>query len=256
MVTSDFFKNIIKWNLEKSGVQIPHPFFFQDALFLVSLFTASTKKVSGLIPHSDLHPIELTPGRCLVGFSAFEYRQSDISAYNELSISFLVSYKKKPIPLLTLVKSALSGAFPAYIWQLPVTSEIARAGGIALYNTPKFLADIDFIRSKDSVGCSLSVSGSEILQMTSRVLPTKPIKPTQFVSYFIMEGSVIYAKARINPIEFAQSFRPGDFKLKIGKDHPICQTLHTLELSKRPFVSQYCPRCEIILFPAHNILDT
>lgn len=254
-MTSDFFEGIMRWNVEKNGTTRPLAYLYYDNLLLAAAYTASTTRVRKLIPHPDLHPIELVPGRCLVAFAAFEYRKIDHEPYNEVNISFFVSHRRRPLPLLTLASVLSSRVFPTYVWQLPVNTEHARAGGVDLFGYPKFLADIEFSKSEEQIECTLSVSGSDILRLAGRVLPTRPGKPMRYATYAVDNGSLLTINFLVNPLEFAQSRRREDFMLQVGQGHPICQALHEIELARHPLLYQFSPRGEAILFPARNVRD-
>ena len=254
-MTSAFFQGIMRWNIERNGTPRTLPGFYYDNLSLAAIFTASTTKVRNLIPHPDLIPIELTPGRCLAAFAAFEYRRTDFEPYNEVNISFLVSYRRRPFPLITPVKVLLSRVIPSYVWQLPVTTEIARAGGVDLFGFPKFIADIRFLKNTEHIACSLSVSGSDILRMTGRVLPTGRGKPMRYLSYAVDKDMLVSGNFLVNPLEFAESRRRDDLGLELGTEHPICQALRGIELAKHPLLYHFSPRGESILFPARNVSD-
>jgi hypothetical protein len=254
-MASDFFQGIMRWNVERNGVIRPLPYFYYDNFSIAGVYTASKARVKTLIPHPDLHLLEFRPGRCLVAFAAFEYRQTDFEPYNEVNISFLASYKSKPVPLFTLLKTLNSNVFPSYVWQLPVNTEHARAGGVDLFGYPKFLAEIDFSKTTDRVECRLSVSGMDILQLSGRVLPTKRSTPMRYLTYAVEGDNLVSANVLINPIEFAESRRKDDLFLEIGKDHPICQVLNNIQLSKHPMIYQFSSHAESILFPARSVRD-
>lgn len=254
-MVSDFFKNTIQWNVERNGTKATLPYFYYDNLSMTAVYTASTSGVRKLIPHPDLHPIEWNPGRCLVAFTAYEYRKIEDRPYNEVSISFPVSYLKRPIPLYSAIKLFTSPVTTVYVWQLPVTTEFARAGGVDLFNYPKFIADIKFIKEKTSFTCILSASGSEILRMVGRVIPTHKSQIQRYVSFTFHDGILLSANTLVNPIECASSRRREDVVVEIGNQHPICKALKKIELSRYPFSYQFSPRNEIILFPGRNVRD-
>jgi hypothetical protein len=254
-MTSEFFKNTVQWNVEKNGTRVSLPYFYYDNLFMTAIYTASTARVRQLIPHPDLHPIEWNPGRCLVAFTAFEYRKIDDLPYNEVSIAFPILYKEQPIPLLSAVRSLTSSVYNVYVWQLPVTTESARAGGVDLFFYPKFIADIRFLKTTDRITCVLSESGSEILRITGRVILTKRGQVQRYKSFTVDQDTLLSVNTLVNPIEFASSFRRGDVSVEIGKLHPLSQALNELELARHPFSYQFSPSNELILFPAHNVRD-
>jgi hypothetical protein len=252
-MTSDFFRGIMRWNVERNGVTRLLPYFYYDSLSLGTVYTASSVEVRKLIPHPDLHPIELTPGRCLAAFAAFEYRHTDVDPYNEVNISFLVSHRMRPIPLLTFASAVRRRVISSYVWQLPVTTEHARAGGADLFGFPKFIADIQFEKKPQQVSCTLSVSGEQILQITGRVFPTGPGKPIRYVTYAAEQDSLVVADVLVNQLEYAESRSGDSVQLELGESHPIARTLKSLKLASRPLFYQYSPRNEAILFPARNV---
>lgn len=231
------------------------PVFYYDNTSITAAFTASTKAVKALLPDPDMHPIEVFPGRTVVTFSCFEYRDTDIDPYNELGIGFLISHGKKRLPGLPLLKGLINKHFEAFVWQLPVTTEIARWGGVELYGFPKFVADIDFTRNKKTTRIKLAVDGSHILTLEGKNLSTRPQKnPMRYGAYSTKDGHSLCANVYTNPLQYAQTLMPNAATLELGT-HPIADTLRTLKLSKRPLMYQYCPKNELVLFGPRNLID-
>jgi len=254
-MTSVFFQNLARWNIEHNGTTVALPYPYYDYLSLGGVFTASTPEVRKLIPQPDLFPIELRPGRCLAGIGAFEYHQTEGEPYNEIGVSFLVSYKRRTLTPFGLVGVFLSMEIPCYIWQLPVTTETARAGGFDLWGFPKFIADIQFTKGEQWIECTLSLSAVKILSIRGRVLPTGPGKPFRYVNYSLLQDALLASSSHFNPLEFCQSINQPDMELIIGDGHPICQTLRDLQLAKNPLVYQFIPKGEAILFPPRNVRE-
>lgn len=231
------------------------PVFYYDNSSMTAAFLASTKEVRKLLPDPDMHPLEVFPGRCVVTFSAFEYRDSDIDPYNEFSIGFLISHGKKRLPSVQLLKEYIKNSYQAYVWQLPVTTEIARWGGVELYGFPKFIADIDFTRKQKTLSCTLSHNGKHVLTLEGKVLKTtKKEKPLRYRAYSTIKNKPLCANVYTNPIEYGQSLLPNSAKLTLG-EHEIAQRLRTLKLSKFPIMFQYCPKNELALFGPRNLMD-
>ncbi|NLH48305.1 MAG: acetoacetate decarboxylase family protein [Myxococcales bacterium] len=253
-MSSEFFRSVKQWDFEWEGRKAKLPVFYPDNTSLTAIFTAATAKVRALLPRADMYPIELLPGKCLAAFTAFEYRQSDIDPYNEFSIAFMVTLGKPQVPGLTAGWQLLQRRFSVYVWQLPVTTEIARYGGVELYGYPKFLADIVFTRGADTLTCDLSEQGKRILTLQGKVQPVAPGKVSRFVTYSVKDNIPLVANVLTNPLEFAQSRDPEAAQLTLG-DHAIADTLRTLELSPKPLLTQYCPKTEAILFAGRNLQD-
>ena len=252
---SVFFQDLARWNIEHNGTTVALPYPYYDNFSLGGVFTASTTEARKLIPHPDLFPIELRPGRCLAGLAAFEYHQTEDEPYNELGISFLVSYKRRTLTPFGFAGVLLSMVIPSYIWQLPVTTEAARAGGFDLWGFPKFVADIQFTKGEQWIECTLSLSAAKILRIRGRVLPTGPGKSIRYVNYSLLQGALLTSNTLFNPLEFSQSINRPDMELIIEHGHPICQTLRNLKLARYPLVYQYIPKSETILFPPRNVRD-
>jgi hypothetical protein len=166
-----------------------------------------------------------------------------------------VTYPKRQIFFLPLLKAMAGGIFRAFIWKLPVSSEYSRAGGVDLFGAPKYIAQIHFNKDPEWVCCSLSEDGCEVLKLKGKVLPTTRGKPIRAVSYWPGYGGQLMSNVLINPVEFGQTWNKSAFELWIGENHPLCVSLRNLKLSKNPLLYQYTPRYEQILFPARNLCD-
>lgn len=254
-MSSEFLRSVKQWEFEWKGDKFKLPVFYYDNTSITAIYTAATEKAKKLLPHPDMRPIELYPGRCLIAFTAFEYRKTDIDPYNEFSIAFLVSMKFPQIPALTAGYQMLRRQFTAYVWKLPVTTEIARMGGVELYGYPKFLADIVFTRTPATIECKLVEKGEHILTVKGKVLPTSAGKLTKYTTYSILDNIPLAANVVTNPIQFVESRDKNAASLELGGTHPICTALREIDLSPMPLVYQYAPETEAILFAGRNLID-
>jgi hypothetical protein len=254
-MNQDFFKGIMQWELSSGANAGKVPVFYYDNTAITAVFTASTSRVRQYLPLDRMHPAELYPGRCLVAFTAFEYRRTDINPYNELSISVLISFGSRAIPGVTVAAQFLRRCLTAWVWHLPVTTEIARAGGVDLYGYPKFLADITFERRTDSIACQLSAGSSKVLTLRGKVLPAKRGKVVRYVTYSVKDGIPLAANVYTNQVEYAERRGADAVELEIGSGHPICDELRSIELSATPLLYQFAPVTQAILFAPRNLID-
>jgi hypothetical protein len=255
MMKGDIFKGVKQWDTEIDGARAKRPLFFYDSFSMQAIYTASTKKVLKYIPHPDMHPIELVPGRCLVVFTAFEYRESDIGPYNEFSIAIVIKWGGKVIPALTMLKQMMSGNLSGYVWHLPVTTEIARHGGVVAYGLPKFRSDIDFKNNGQFIECELSEGKNKILNFRGKILKTSKGKSRRFKTYSLINGITLVTNIHTSQIKFAKSSGKDSASIEIGDSHKICHELRDIDLGKGPLLYQYVPVSQSILFPAKNIMD-
>ncbi len=254
-MSGEFFKGIKQWEFDWSWQKSRLPVFYYDNTTMTAIFTASTSRVKALLPHPGMRPIEFYPGRCLAAFTAFEYRKTDINPYNEFSISFPITFNKPQIPGLTAGLQMARRCFSTYVWKLPVTTEIARVGGVELYGYPKFIADIVFKREADNVECVLAEKGQNILTLRGNVFPTTKGKVVRYITYSILDGIPLAANVYVNPLQYAETWDKKAAALTIGTGHAISEALKKIDLSPAPIMFQYIPVNEAILFGGRNLID-
>lgn len=231
------------------------PVFYYDNSSLTAIFTASTKKLRRYLPDPLMHPLEAIPGRCLLTFTAFEYRKTDIDPYNEFSIAVLINYGKRAIPGFSVIRQLLTKSYSAWVWHLPVTTELARWGGVELYGYPKFLAGIEFTRSGGEVRCALSEKKKHILTLRGRILETGGGGTVRYRTFPVKDGITLSANVFTHHLEYAESRRPSDVSLEIGKEHPICSELRGIDLGTKALTYQYSAVNEAVLFGPKNLMD-
>jgi hypothetical protein len=234
---------------------VPLPIFYYDSTSLMAIFTASTRRLRPYLPSAQMHPVEIFPGICLIAVSAFEYRSCDIGPYNEFSIAAPVTYQKKSVPGLTLMYQMLRGSLEAFIFFLPVTSELAMQGGVTMGGYPKFIADIEFRKDSTFITCNVSEHGTNILSLECKRLKTAPGPVSKAVLYTRKNGSVLMANLYTNPIQFSQSFRSDSARLTMSGGHKICTFLRDVKISSKPMACQFSPMFESMLFDSRNTID-
>jgi len=256
MNRGDFLKGVLQWEMTMKDLSLEGklPVFYYDNTAMTAIYTASAGQVKRLLPLSDMHPVETWPGRALVAFTAFEYRKTDIDPYNEFSISFLITFRKKAVPGITVMSMMARRYFMAYVWQLPVTTERARRGGVDMYGYPKFIADIVFSRENDALVCTLSEGGKNILILKGQKLKTSAEKVNRFKTYSVKDGVPLAANVYMNPIKFGKSASSKAAQLSLGT-HDIAQKLKEINLGTKPLFFQYMPIMEAILFGPRNLMD-
>ncbi len=254
-MSDEFFKGVKQWEFKLGELPFKLPVFYFDTTTITAIYTASAARVKELLPLPQMKPIELSPGKCLVAFTAFEYRETDINPYNEFAIAFLVTFDKPQIPFITSALQMYRRVMTAYVWQLPVTTEIARVGGVELYGFPKFIADIEFEKEADRLTCHLSENGNKILSLRGKVLPVARGKNSRIVTYSNIENIPLVTNIHINQLEFAESRDKQAATLDIGSDHKICEDLQKIGLSTTPVQYQYSPLNQAILFAGRNLMD-
>ena len=162
----------------------------------------------------------------------------------------------REIPGVTATRQIRRRHFTVYVWQLPVTTEMARLVGVDLYGYPKFLADIAFDKGKEWIECQLSEKGERILSLKGKVLPTTRGKIMRYVTHSVIDRIPVTANVVADPLEYTQTWNSGAATLRLGENHPVAQALSEIDLSRNPVLYQFSSLNKAILFGGKNLIDT
>ena len=85
------------------------------------------------------------PGRALMALAVCRYDDTDLDAYHEVAVSFVVRPHDAPPgrSALDRVREFASGSIGAYIHRLPVDQEFTCAAGRDIWGYPKWMTTID-----------------------------------------------------------------------------------------------------------------
>lgn len=137
-----------------------------------ALFVASADAAERLVPPA-LTPVRVTPARTLVLLLTVEYRRVDrnqFDPYDEVGIFVPVVPEG-----IGLSRAILDGRLGGYTWQLPVTTEPARALG-ECWQFPKRVADITVTDGGDRRRTTLTVDGERVITSEIRRPRTVPVR--------------------------------------------------------------------------------
>ncbi|MBK5232885.1 MAG: acetoacetate decarboxylase family protein [Thermoleophilia bacterium] len=255
---SAFFEGVTQLDITLAGEEAKLPIFYFDGTAQTALFPARLDAVRRLLPDPRFVPARLAPGLGAVGISCFEYRDTDLGPYNELAISILLNdprFVSNP-PGRALLASQRSNQLHAWVQHLPVTTEIARAGGVELYNYPKFIGSIDFAQDGSRRTCRLGEGEEHILSFDGPLIDTPRSGEVQMFSHLWMDRQPQSSEFKLNVLAGGRSLRPGAAQLELGQRHPIARELAGMLVSRRSFYYELTPRFEGILFgPDHLSLQ-
>lgn len=254
MRRSPFFDGVTQSEVMIAGQPVPLPIFYYDGRAIQVVFAARLGALRRLMPDPRFCPARLGPGLGAVAITCFEYRDTDIGPYNELAISVLLNEPRfiPNLPGLALVSGMRRRQLHAWVQHLPVTTEIARAAGVDLYNYPKFVASIDFSEEGPHRVCRLSEGAEHILTLSGERIAVPRSEQFQLFSHLWMDRQPQSSEFKINASETGVSVRSGVASLTLGDRHPIARELAGLIAWSRPLQYQYMARFEGILYgPEH-----
>ena len=254
MRRSPFFDGVTQSDVTIAGQPAKVPIFYYDGTAIQAVFAARLGALRRLMPDPRFSPARLAPGLGAVAITCFEYRDTDIGPYNELAISVVLNepWFLPNLPGLALVSSLRRRQLHAWVHHLPVTTEIARAGGVDFYNYPKFIAGIDFEQSDERRTCRLSEGAEHILTLSGKRIATQRSEQFQLFSHLWMDRQPQSSEFKINASQMGVSLSPAAATLQLGDRHPIARELAELIVRRRPLQYQYTASFEGILYgPEH-----
>jgi hypothetical protein len=239
-----FYQQVDHLQKDFRGRAFNLPVFYYDVTAVMAGFLTPLEKVQALMPSPRMKPLRATPWNAVTIISCFEYRDSDAGPYNEVAIAFPFTLDKSA-PVLTGLLGEIKRGPLAYVYKLPVTTEIAYQFGVDFYNYPKFMANIDFTSENNWIRCRLAEGGRHILTLSGRQLFVKDSPRWRFHGITTRENLILRSEVIVNVRKQAISRNPDNIKLEIG-DHELGNELRRLNLGRMVHY-QYLPECQTIL---------
>lgn len=246
MQNQDFFSGIRQSKVQVGPYDFNIPVFYRDMMHLDIHMLAPLDGLRKILPSDRMHPFRITPWHGLVTISAYEYRDSDLGSYNEVSISipFILD---RVSPVLTGILRKLPEVPMAYIYRLPVTTEIARLTGVEGANYPKFLAGISFDSRDQWINCKAEAEGKTILIVSVRKTQLKSFPRANVFPVTLWKDRLLRSEFNLCECESGLSKSSSDIRLELG-DHPVGLELKALNPGRILFY-QYSPACKALLMP-------
>lgn len=239
-----FYEQIDHPQVEYQGHPFYMPVFYYDVTAIFVAFLTPLDKVRALLPSPRMIPLRATPWHAVTVIGCFEYRDCDAGPYNEVGITFPFTLDR-PARILTGLLHNIAQGPMAYVYKLPVTTEIARQFGLDFYNFPKFLANIEFRRESGWIHCDLSEGGHTIFNLSVKSLPQKPADRWRFDCFSKRGKRILRSEVTINVRKQVISRNPANVKFELG-DHVLAQELRNLNPGRMVHL-QYIPACQTIL---------
>lgn len=250
MANEAFFGDVEQAEIPTEHGPLKVPVFYRGGSAMTAVFPARTRVLRGWLPDPRFVPARLGPGVAAVTITAFAYPDSDIGPYNELAISVPLAPPGHGgnLPGQALLAGLRRRQFHAWVQHLPVTTEIARAGGVEFYNYPKFLATIEIEERGGTRTSRLEEGGQHILTLRGRTIRTDRTGQLQLFSHLWMDAQPQGSEFKLDVPRLGLSSRPGEATLELGGAHPIARELAGALLSTRSLHLQYLPRFDGILY--------
>ena len=184
------------------------------------------------------------PGRALMALAVCRYDDTDLDAYHEVAVSFVVRRHDAPrgASASQRLKEFGTGDIGAYIHRLPVDQEFTCAAGRDVWGYPKWVTtiDIDEPAAGGGPGTGTTVrlvdDGVHVLSLT--MAAGGPIKlPSQAPPSYSFRSGVL-RRTEWTSASQGVTGRFGGATLVLG-DHPMAAELRTLGLPKRALFTSH-----------------
>jgi hypothetical protein len=255
---SPFFEGVAQGDGVVGAFATREPTFYYDGCATAAFFAARLGALRRLMPDPRLSPARLAPGLGVVALMCFQYRDTDLDAYNEVAITVGLNepWFLPNVPGRALLSGLRRRQLHGWVQHLPVTTEIARALGVEICNYPKFIATIDFEDTPTERLCQVAEGQEPILTLAGKRISCSRSGEIQLFSHLWMNRQPQSAEFKINAIEMGISLKPDAASLELGDRHPVARELDGLLVSRRPIQYVYVPRFEAILYgPEHLTLS-
>jgi hypothetical protein len=246
MSTNDFYREIEHTPVPWRQYELHVPVFYPKIMLMTVSILTPLERIRSLLPSARFKPYRITPWHSTLSITAFQYRESDIGSYNEVSIAVPVTLDEET-PLFTGVFRKLPKVLMSYTHHLPVTTEIAREVGVEFSGYPKFIADIKFSEEDSLLSCELKAEDQMVLKLNGRKLALEKVPRLRLNPLNYRRGYILRSEFVISEREMGTSKSRKDVKLELG-EHQIAEELRALNLGKVLSYS-YCPQAQGILTP-------
>jgi hypothetical protein len=248
-VDLSWFRQLKKEKVDIGFESYSPNFYYKDSL-VTAIFTADLARLKELMPAKVLEtvqPLQVWPGRGLVALTAYSYHYCDNDSYNEVGLSIVTN---KPgstsFGPFTLMGQAMSKDFWGYVLKLPVNTELARVRGVVGYNLPKWLTDITYKETDNSVVVEIFDSATKKLDFT---LETKRLADlsnevsfaTSNFTNLDQQGHLTTGHATARQLSHASSTSTDSVKLTLtnGSLSTYIESLKLGKLVKYEYVPQF-----------------
>jgi hypothetical protein len=220
-IGSDLWRAMYALVRRLTGVRLQARVRFLDVGVVGGEFEASSFAARRIVPPAIFDLVEHEAGRVAVSILALDHRRIDrMSPYRELVLALPVRYRAPK-------KGEQEGHF---VFQMPVTTEEARWGGVELYGFPKILADVRLEREGRAHVCTLTHDQQHALTLRVREEATASPSRELLRSFTLRDDRRVIGSTFDIRGERERCELPGGATLMLG-EHPIADQLRRLEIS-------------------------
>jgi hypothetical protein len=167
MNKEDFFKGIYQIEVKSGSNSTKYPIFYREVSYIGLFLLAPLNKIKDVLPSKRMNPFRLTPWHSMLTITAAQYSNSDLGAYNQVSIGIPFEFDKQT-PIFTGILHKVPEVPLIYTLHLAVTMKHSLDPELELDNNTEFLADINFSKENNWINCKTDSEKQEHLERISQ----------------------------------------------------------------------------------------
>jgi hypothetical protein len=222
------------------GREITTPVEVRDAIVCSATYLVRADAARAVIAYSGMDVTEACPGKAVCTLAFVRYNDSDLDAYHEFAVAFMVRPpeggrppRRGPLSGPRDLRRVGTGAF---IHWLPVDQGLTLEAGRAIWGFPKELADIELRLGSPYKRCILRKDRRLVLDLLIRPgVPAPAVGVAASIdAYSHLDGVTRRTRWTMRPSGVRA--RPGGALIRLG-NHPIAKELSELGLPKSAVVT-------------------
>lgn len=203
------------------------PVLYRDGAFFGAFFGVDPRRADAALAPAGLETWPVL-GRAVVLLIGFEYRDTSIGPYREVGLALLARRPGSRPSLTRYLRDPRAQPEQAlWVLNLPVDTELARAGGVEVWGYPKYCTSIETHFSAEGVRIALAEE-FELVSSTSTSIARSGLP---FVTYTRHEDRLL--RTVVDVSSRARWSGGGSTSLRIKGEGPTAATLRALDLDGR-----------------------
>ncbi len=257
MNRSSSFFDIRQQEVTTSAGKVSLPIRYYDVSTVLFFYWVPYELALSQVDNPRLKTCRFVNKKALCGLAFYEYRASDIGAYNEVALATAVYHGDTDRPrylLSDFLKPVAKRKVGFYIHHLPVTTEQACAAGKEIWGFPKFTTGLPFRLSGHHFSGGVEhPQGGSLFSIDTGLTPGIPVKGFDLLLYSSHGRRQLRTHVTVKAL-FTTS-KPVNFKWNWGdREHEMSATARQLTLdTRKPFLAQHTRKFRSLLHAGREI---
>lgn len=232
--------------LDGYNIEIPLRYRCRAINIVFPIVTAALTEIEGF---ENFKPLELIPGTSLLAISVFDFYQSPVGPYKELTLSVPVASNKDRFvtPVISLLSKMITRKLNYYVVLIAESTDIAIKHGTVINGYPHYMLPIEIeTQSKDYYDHILVSEGTtKILELSyNRPKRLRMVKES-YDTYFRSDGFAHKIRMEVAVLKGGARL----LKFVLGSDHAISAKVRSFSPRSRAIACHYYDDVIEVLYP-------